>query len=69
MNPDSLRAQLAKLVTKHGSQRAAAQALGLSQSYFLDLMRGRRQPGPKALKALGLEAAVAYIPRTAASDR
>jgi len=41
-------------VTSLGSQRAAAVALGISQSYLSDLLRGTRKAGPKILSILGL---------------
>lgn len=60
MNLDTVRNRLQALVTQHGSQRAAAAVLGISQSHLFDLLSGRRKPGPKTLKSLGLEAAVTY---------
>jgi hypothetical protein len=35
--------------------RATARELKCSAPYLLDIINGRRQPGPKILKALGLE--------------
>ncbi len=65
MNLDTVMERLAKLVSQHGSQRAAAAALGISQPHFCDMIHGRRRPGPKTLKALGLEETVVYTVRKA----
>lgn len=35
--------------------RALAKELGISAPYLSDIMNGNRSPGPKVLKALGLE--------------
>lgn len=60
----AIKAKLAALVEQHGSQRAAAAALGIGQTQLFDILNDRRKPGPKTLKALGLEAHVLYTPRT-----
>ena len=62
MNLDTLVSRLNALVTRHGSQRAAATALGISQSHLFDLLNGRRKPGPKTLAALGLTETISYTP-------
>lgn len=43
-----------------GGSNATARALGVSTTYLSDVMCGRRKPGPKILKALGLERVVIY---------
>jgi transcriptional regulator with XRE-family HTH domain len=48
------RALLDEAVAKAGSQKAAAIDAGISQQYLADLLRGRRQPGPKVLTWLKL---------------
>ncbi len=60
MNLDTLVSRLTTLVAQHGSQRAAAAHLGISQSHLFDLLNGRRKPGPKTLAALGLTETVTY---------
>lgn len=45
-----------------GSQRALAKHLGVSEPYLSDVIHGRRDPGPKLLKALGLDRVVSYQP-------
>jgi transcriptional regulator with XRE-family HTH domain len=38
-----------------GSQHALALAIGCSDQYLSDILRGRRPPGRKVLRALGYE--------------
>lgn len=57
MSPvDLLRAA----VDKAGTQTAFAKKHGISIAYVNDVLQGRRQPGDKILKALGLESQVTY---------
>lgn len=44
-----------------GSQISRAKKLGISPAYLCDLLKGKRQPGPKLLEALGLE--IVYVRR------
>ena len=46
---------LREFVARHGSQSAAAKALGISQPYMSDIMNGRRDLSERIMKALGLE--------------
>jgi predicted transcriptional regulator len=46
--------------TAKASQVSVAADLGIKPSYLCDLLKGRREPGPKVLKALGLERIVTY---------
>lgn len=41
-------------------QAKLAETLEVSLSYLNDILRGRREPGPKILAALGLERVVTY---------
>ena len=50
--------RLYALVTRHGTQAKAAASIGITAVYFGDLLRGRRAPGPRVLKALGLRKTV-----------
>jgi plasmid maintenance system antidote protein VapI len=50
--------RLEQLVHRHGSQRAAATALGVGPSYFCDLLRGRRNCSDAILKKLRLKRVV-----------
>lgn len=57
MSPvDLLRAA----VDKAGTQTAFAKKHGISIAYVNDVLQGRRQPGDKILKALGLESQLTY---------
>jgi transcriptional regulator with XRE-family HTH domain len=47
-------------VDKAGTQTAFAKKHGISIAYVNDVLQGRRQPGDKILKALGLESQVTY---------
>ena len=48
--------RLREMASEMGSQKALAEKLGVTQSYLSDVLNGRREPGPKMLAALGLEA-------------
>ena len=52
--------RIAARIRVAGSQKAAAAALGISAQYLTDILNGRREPGPKMLKALGLERISSY---------
>jgi transcriptional regulator with XRE-family HTH domain len=47
--------RLQKYIDGHPSEAQAATALGISPQYLNDVKQGRREPGPKLLKALGLK--------------
>lgn len=59
MTEAQLIALLQKRVDRDGL-RASASDMGLSAPYLLDVIRGRREPGPKILAALGWEKVVTY---------
>jgi transcriptional regulator with XRE-family HTH domain len=48
-------------VAKHGNQKKTAAALGISQQFLTDVLKGRRQPGEKLLAALGLEKRIEFV--------
>lgn len=52
--------KLSEWAERLGSQRALAKELGVGEPYLSDVIHGRRDPGPKILKALGLERVVSY---------
>lgn len=62
---DALNA-LSQAVEKAGSQTAFARQHGISLAYVNDVLQGRREPGDKILRALGMERSVTYRkkPRT-----
>lgn len=47
-------------VDKAGTQTAFAKKHGISIAYVNDVLQGRRAPGDKILKALGLESQLTY---------
>jgi len=53
--PRNAEQVLREFVARHGSQIAAARALGISQPYMSDIMNGRRNLSERIMKALGLE--------------
>lgn len=57
---DAVQALLRRIVAFHGTQVAAAAALGVSMSDFNRVIRGNEAPGPKLLKALGLKRVTFY---------
>lgn len=52
------QAELKQFVSKHSTQQAAAQALGIAPSHLTDLLRGRRTFSEAMLAKLGLRRAV-----------
>ena len=61
MDEHGLLEMLFREVRKHGNQRNAAVALGISQQFLNDVLKRRRGPGDKLLKALGLEKRVEFV--------
>lgn len=55
MNIDEVRSLLKRLCKEAGSMRAWSRANGLTAPYVSDVLRAQRSPGPRLLKALGLE--------------
>ena len=45
---------LRTFIAKHGNQRKAAKALGISEPYMTDLVHGRRRVSDSLLEKLGL---------------
>ncbi len=48
-----LLAVLRKQIAKDGSQAATARGFGCSGAYLSDVLKGKRDPGPKILAPLG----------------
>jgi len=57
---DQLVALLRQQAKEAGSQKILAIRWGISQQYLTDVLKGRRMPGPKILKMLGLEPVIMY---------
>ena len=54
MTADDVRTMLRDACKKAGTSAAWADKNSLSQAYVSDTLNGRREPGPKILRALGL---------------
>jgi transcriptional regulator with XRE-family HTH domain len=52
---------LKQRIRETGSQKKAAESLGISAQYFNDLLRGRREPSENVLKELGFEWKIARV--------
>jgi transcriptional regulator with XRE-family HTH domain len=63
MDAKEVRAAIRARVKELGSQRAVANELRVSVQYLNDVLRGRRDPGDKLLKGLGLQRQVDYVER------
>ncbi len=65
MNEASVREIVAEAVERAGGMRPLSREWGISVSMVSDLINGRRAPGPKVLKHLGLVRVktVAYLPK------
>jgi transcriptional regulator with XRE-family HTH domain len=55
---DPIKILKARIAKQSGS--AVAKELGVSPAYLSDVMRGKREPGPKILEPLGLVRVVTY---------
>lgn len=49
-----------KCMCSGSGQKAAAKRLGISPQYLNDIIRKRREPGDKVLKALKLKKVISY---------
>lgn len=54
LNEDELRNNINRLIDKYGSQKAAADKLGISTQYLNDYLNNRRAAGAKILSAMKL---------------
>jgi len=57
---ENVTTKLLALVGTAGSQKAAADKLGITPGYLSDLLRGNRKPGEKLLVKLGLRRTITY---------
>jgi hypothetical protein len=55
-------AALNTLIRRHGSQSAAARALGVSTSQLNSTLHGKRMPGKKLATAMGRRQVPAFVP-------
>jgi len=54
-------ARLRRECDEAGSQKAWAEANGVSGAYVNDVLQARREPGDSILRALGLKKVVRYV--------
>ena len=59
--PEILFASVTKLVKHHGSLRAASRDLNISVAYLSQIRSGKKPPGVRALKLLGLRKVIDYV--------
>lgn len=52
--------RLRQAIRPYASLKDAGSALQIAPSYIADVLKGRRDPGPSVLKALGLERKTLY---------
>lgn len=60
MTSDDVRALLRDKVAAAGSAMKWAEDAGTAATYVSDVLRGKVEPGPRILKALGLERVTTY---------
>lgn len=60
--PDEMLAKLREAVAAAGSQRAYAMAIGVSEQYLCDCLKGRRDIGKSIAEPLGYHPTTIYIP-------
>ena len=69
MTDKTLKAALRAQIKRHGSQKAAALALGVSRSAFIQAWDGTTEPRDKLLEALGLMRVISYLPINLMQER
>lgn len=60
MTKESLIKLLHRMKDRHESWTRLADTLGVTPQYLQDIKDGRRDPGKKLLKALGMEKVIEY---------
>lgn len=65
MDHQDIRKQLKTMVSE-GTLKSVSDQLSVSVSYLHDVVRGRRKPGKKILKGLGIERRVEYVEKSRA---
>jgi DNA-binding phage protein len=62
MSPAEFLEYLSKEVAAAGGQTLYAVHVGISKQYLNDILKGRKEPGMKLLKAIGFKKIVTYEP-------
>lgn len=57
LSHDALIEEINKMIAEFGTQRAVAKIIGVTAQHINDLINGRRSPGDKLLKGMGLKKA------------
>ena len=61
MTRDELVQLLQQKIQRAGTQTAIAKELGITPAYLGDVLRGKRDPGPSLLNALGFRRVITYV--------
>lgn len=61
LSVDKVRAKIAAECERLGSQKAYAEACGVSPSYVHDVIKGRREPTEPILTPLGIERQIIFV--------
>lgn len=56
-----VRDRLTRRVAMLGTLKAAADAIGVSPTYYFNVMKGKIAPGPLVLKGLNLKREIRYV--------
>lgn len=64
LNHDDMLHEVKRWIFAAGSQKKAAKALGISEQYMTDVVKGRREVGPTLANALGYDKVIMYTPKT-----
>lgn len=63
MTEDQLRDYVRKTTKSAAHNGEAAKMVGCSRSQFVNFLAGRKRPGKRMLRRLGLERQLVYVPR------
>lgn len=62
LSPDEMMQRLREAVAKAGNQKDFAKAIGVSEQYVCDCLKGRRNIGHGIAEPLGYHPTTIYIP-------
>jgi hypothetical protein len=69
LSQDEVRILLRLLLKSGGSKAAFCRKHRVHQTHLSNFLSGRRLPGPRILKALGLEERLVYVIRTSTATK
>ena len=61
-NQESIREMIAECASKVGGQKALSDLIGITAQYVNDILRSRRNPGPRVLSFFGLVKEISFSP-------